>query len=90
MLSGMLLSPFVSQKIGPCNAKASAEDLDTLRTMIESGEIHPVVERTFTMDEIPVAMRLIETAHVRGKLAITMRPDSERSDRARELELARR
>ena len=90
MVAGMLLSPFVSQKIGPFTAKACAEDLDTLRTMIEAGEIRPVVERTFAMDEIPVAVRLIETAHVRGKLAITMRPAAERSDRAVEPELARR
>jgi NADPH:quinone reductase-like Zn-dependent oxidoreductase len=90
LLSAMLLSPFVSQKIRPFTAKASAEDLDTLRTMIEAGELRPVIERTYPLSETPEAIRQVETAHVRGKLAIAVQPAMPHGKQASEREIARR
>jgi NADPH:quinone reductase-like Zn-dependent oxidoreductase len=84
IVSALLLSPFVSQKLGPFTAKASAEDLDTLRTMIEAGEVRPVIERTFPLSEVSEAIRRVETGHVRGKLAIAVQPAMTRADRASE------
>jgi NADPH:quinone reductase-like Zn-dependent oxidoreductase len=72
LVSAMLLSRFASQKIRPFTAKASGEDLDTLRTMIEAGKIRPVLERIYPLSETPEAIRRVETAHVRGKLAISV------------------
>jgi NADPH:quinone reductase-like Zn-dependent oxidoreductase len=89
LVASMLLSPFVSQKIGSKTAKASAEDLDTLRTMIERGEIRPVIEQTYPLSETPEAIRRVETAHVRGKLAITVQPAVPQANHASERELAR-
>lgn len=90
MVSGMLLSPFVSQRIGPFTANASAEDLDTLRTMIEAGELRPVIEQTFPLSKTPEAIRRVETAHVRGKLAITVQAAVPQPEQVSERELAQR
>ena len=89
LVSGMLLSPFVSQKLGPFTAKASAEGLDTLRTMIEAGDLRPVIERTYSLSETAEAIRHVETAHVRGKLAISVQPAVPGADHASGSELAR-
>jgi len=89
LVSGMLLSAFVSQKRGPFTATASAEDVDTLRTMIEAGDLRPVIERTYPLSETAEAIRHVETAHVRGKLAISMQPAMPGADHASEPELAR-
>jgi NADPH:quinone reductase-like Zn-dependent oxidoreductase len=90
LVASMLLSPFVSQKIGSKTAKASAEDLDTLRTMIERGEIRPVIEQTYPLSETPEAIRRVETAHVSGKLAITVQPAVPQPQQVSERELAQR
>jgi NADPH:quinone reductase-like Zn-dependent oxidoreductase len=90
LVSAMLLSPFVSQKIGSKTATASAEDLDTLRTMIEAGEIKPVIEQTYPLSETPEAIRRVETAHVRGKLAITVQAAVPQPQQVSERELAQR
>jgi NADPH:quinone reductase-like Zn-dependent oxidoreductase len=90
IVASMLLSPFVSQKLGPFTAKASAEDLDTVRTMIESGALRPVIEQTYPLSETAEAIRHIESGHVRGKLAVSVQPALSRADHAFEPELARR
>jgi NADPH:quinone reductase-like Zn-dependent oxidoreductase len=90
LVSAMLLSPFVSQKIGSKTATASAEDLDTLRAMIEAGEIKPVIEQTYPLSETPEAIRRVETAHVRGKLAITVQAAVPQPQQVSERELAQR
>jgi NADPH:quinone reductase-like Zn-dependent oxidoreductase len=89
LVASMLLSPFVSQKIGSKTAKASAEDLDTLGAMIQRGEIRPVIEQTYPLSETPEAIRRVETAHVRGKLAITVQRAVLQVDHASERELVR-
>ena len=90
LVSSMLLAPFVSQKIGSKTAKASAEDLETLRTMIEAGELRPVIEQTYPLSETPEAIRRVETAHVRGKLAITVQAAVPQPEQVSERELVQR
>jgi NADPH:quinone reductase-like Zn-dependent oxidoreductase len=89
LVSSMLLAPFVSQKIGSKTAKASAKDLDTLGAMIERGEIRPFIEQTYPLSQTPEAIRRVETAHVSGKLAITVQAAVPQEDHASERELVR-
>lgn len=53
-------------------ARVSSDDLDTLREMIEAGEVAPVIDRTFRLDEIAGAFRHLETWHARGKVVVTI------------------
>lgn len=52
--------------IGP----ASAENLDALSALIDSGAVTPVVHRRYAFADLPDAMRLVEQGHVPGKVAI--------------------
>ncbi|MFJ6572139.1 NAD(P)-dependent alcohol dehydrogenase [Streptomyces sp. NPDC091292] len=49
------------------------EDLLTVTALVESGQVTPVVGRTFPLTETAEAMRHMEEGHSRGKTVITVR-----------------
>jgi NADPH:quinone reductase-like Zn-dependent oxidoreductase len=71
-LRAMALSPFVRQKLGTYISKEREQDLQELRTLLESGTITPVVDRTFPLDEVPDAIRYLRDGRVAGKIVITV------------------
>jgi NADPH:quinone reductase-like Zn-dependent oxidoreductase len=78
VIASKLLGIFISQRVGTFEAKANSEDLETLRAMIEAGQVKPVIERTYSLSETPEAIRQVEKGHVRGKLAIAVNDSGER------------
>ncbi len=70
-LKASLTSLFVSQKMSPVNDKPN-RDLDFLKELIETGKIKPVIDRTYSLNETPEAIRHLEGGHVRGKIVITV------------------
>jgi NADPH:quinone reductase-like Zn-dependent oxidoreductase len=71
-IKAMLLSPFVSQKMGMMMADANHKDLTVLADMMESGKIKPIIDRTYKLSEVPDAIRYLEAGHARGKVVITV------------------
>jgi NADPH:quinone reductase-like Zn-dependent oxidoreductase len=71
-LRAAALSPFVGQKLGTFISKERKEDLEELRTLLEAGAIRPVIDRTFSLDEVPEAIRYLRDGRVRGKIVITI------------------
>jgi NADPH:quinone reductase-like Zn-dependent oxidoreductase len=71
-LRAHVLSPFVRQKLGTWISTEREEDLETLRELIEAGEIAPVVDRTYPLSEVPDAIRYLRKGHARGKVVITV------------------
>jgi NADPH:quinone reductase-like Zn-dependent oxidoreductase len=63
---------FVSQKVASYTAKLTSAELLRLRELLESGRIVPVIERTYSLSEVPDAMRYLGTGHARGKLVIKL------------------
>ncbi|WP_173158092.1 NAD(P)-dependent alcohol dehydrogenase [Phytohabitans suffuscus] len=49
-----------------------AEYLATLRELIEAGQVTPVIDRTFTLAQVPEAIRYLEVEHARAKVVITV------------------
>jgi len=47
-------------------------DLDVLAGWLESGTVVPVVEKTYTLEELPAALGYLAEGHAHGKLAITI------------------
>ena len=68
----MVLSMFVSQKLGTFIAAVKHEDLLVLAQLAESGQLTPAVDRTFSLDEAPKAIRHVEEGHARGKVVVTI------------------
>ena len=72
IIKAVVLSPFVSQRLGPFEAKRSKEDLRVLKELIESGKVSPVIDRTYPLSETAEAVRYLEEGHARGKVVITV------------------
>ena len=67
-----LLSLFVGQRLRGFNAKVNQESLRTLRDLIESGAVTPVVDRTYSLAEAPDAIRHLAEGHAGGKVVIAV------------------
>ena len=52
--------------------KGSPDDLGVLRDFLASGEIVPVIDRSYPLAETPEAMAYLETMRARGKIVITL------------------
>jgi NADPH:quinone reductase-like Zn-dependent oxidoreductase len=72
MLRGPVVSLFVGQKLGGLNSKTTPEDLLAVAEMAEAGKVTPVIGRTYSLGEVPEAIRLLETGHAQGKLVIAV------------------
>jgi NADPH:quinone reductase-like Zn-dependent oxidoreductase len=69
---GPLLGTFVSQDMGVLLASLSAEDLLELSQLMQTGRVTPVIDRRYTLSEVPDAIRYLETGRARGKVIITL------------------
>jgi NADPH:quinone reductase-like Zn-dependent oxidoreductase len=72
-LVGMLvLSQFGSRKMLTFLAKPNKADLATLRDLMMTGKVTPVIDRSYRLSEVPEAIRYLEERHARGKVVVTM------------------
>jgi len=51
-------------------SKPNRADLDVLRELIESGQVTPVIDRTYDLDALPEALRYLGEGHARGKIVV--------------------
>ncbi|ANF97274.1 NAD(P)-dependent alcohol dehydrogenase [Paenibacillus bovis] len=54
--------------------RTTREDLVYIRERAEAGEIWPVIDRFYTLDEIPEAHRYVEQGHKKGNVVIRVQP----------------
>jgi NADPH:quinone reductase-like Zn-dependent oxidoreductase len=71
-LKALVLSWFVSQKQVMVLAKPSKEDLAIMGKLMEAGKVTPVIDRSYSLSEVPDAIRYLEAGHARGKVVITV------------------
>lgn len=62
----------MSQRMAPFITKANRADLLVLKDLIEADKVSPVIDRIYTLTELPEAIRYLETGHARGKVVITI------------------
>jgi NADPH:quinone reductase-like Zn-dependent oxidoreductase len=70
VLGASLLSLFVSQNLTSFTVKPSAEDLNELRRLVEAGQLKPVIGATYSLAQVPEALRQVGGGHTRGKVVI--------------------
>jgi NADPH:quinone reductase-like Zn-dependent oxidoreductase len=68
----MVISPFASQLHPFRGAKDPGDRLVFLKELIEAGTITPVIDRTFPLNEVPEAIRYLESGQAQGKVVITV------------------
>ncbi|MEI6622578.1 MAG: NAD(P)-dependent alcohol dehydrogenase [Actinomycetes bacterium] len=69
---GAVISPFVGQRLRSVGSHSNGPDLQTLATMIENGELSPVIDRIYPLSQTPEALRYLEDGHPKGKVVVTV------------------
>jgi NADPH:quinone reductase-like Zn-dependent oxidoreductase len=71
MVQAKVLGRFTRQRLVVLEAKPSKENLAALRELAESGQLVPVIERTYPLTDAPDAIRHVEGEHARAKVVVT-------------------
>lgn len=69
----LLTSRFSRRNICFFITENSRQDLQRLGELLGKGEIAPVIERTYPLEEVPAALRYVEQGHSQGKQIIMVR-----------------
>ncbi len=72
VIKAQAMSPFVGQTLVSFTVSSNRGDLESLTELVESGQVTPVVDRTYPLAEVPEAMGYLEEGHARGKVVITV------------------
>jgi NADPH:quinone reductase-like Zn-dependent oxidoreductase len=72
LITALVLSWFVSQKLVTFLARPRKGDLAILRDLMVAGKVTPVIDRRYSLSEVPEAIRYLEEGHARGKVVITL------------------
>jgi len=77
LIGALVLSLFVSQKLVLFLTKSTKEDLTIVGELMATGKVTPVIDRRFSLSEVPEALRYLQEGHARGKVAITLEHSNE-------------
>lgn len=70
MVLGPILNLFRAKKAKVINCKARAKDLAFLKEMAETGQLVPLIEQVYPLEQVQAAHTHSETGHVVGKLVL--------------------
>ena len=71
-IKALFVSPFVSQRLMFILAQSNQADLGTLRDLMQSGKVTPVIDRRYKLNETADAIRYLELGRARGKVVIAV------------------
>jgi len=71
-IKAMMYSPFVDQEFIMFIANMDKQDLGDIGELMKSGIVTPVIDRRYSLKEVPSAIRYSEEGHARGKIIISV------------------
>jgi NADPH:quinone reductase-like Zn-dependent oxidoreductase len=71
-IAATMLSRFMSQKFVMFIARSSKDDLTIMHELMRAGKVTPVIDKRYSLREVPQAIRYLEEGHARGKVVITL------------------
>lgn len=71
VLHGFFATAFVPQRLRPVMSICNPKDLETLRAMLEKGQLTPALGPTFPLAQTAEAVRMLETGKPNGKVMIS-------------------
>ena len=72
ILTPLVVSPFVSQKLTVFMARAGQADLALLGDLMAKGTLTPVIDRREGLSAVPQAIHDVATRHARGKVVVVV------------------
>jgi NADPH:quinone reductase-like Zn-dependent oxidoreductase len=81
-LGAAAYSAMYDQRFSMMLASIEPRDLELLGGWIAAGRVRPVIDRRYTLREVPDALRYLETGHARGKVIVLVRPTDEPTTKA--------
>jgi len=69
---GPLISKIGNKKICSVTAKPNKQDYVFLSRLLEAGKIVPVIDRRYSLSQVPEALRYLGEGHARGKVVIAV------------------
>ena len=72
LLLGPLIKRITSKNVRMLPVPQNREDLIAITELCTAGKVHPVIDRTYSFDEIPEAMRYVSDGHAKGKVVISV------------------
>jgi NADPH:quinone reductase-like Zn-dependent oxidoreductase len=72
VVTASLLSLVVRQQGRPFISTPNQNDLTTLKELLESGRVSPVIDRTYPLRETAEAFRYLDQGHAQGKVVIVV------------------
>jgi NADPH:quinone reductase-like Zn-dependent oxidoreductase len=73
VVGAKLTSIATRQKMAFFIAKLTKEDMETLRELLETGQLTSVIDSTFPLEEVAAALEHQGSGHPRGKIVVTIR-----------------
>jgi 2-desacetyl-2-hydroxyethyl bacteriochlorophyllide A dehydrogenase len=75
ILLGPLISMMGSKKMITVSLRPNRKDLVFMKELIEAGKVLPVIDRRYTLSEVPEALKYLEEGHAVGKVVISVEHD---------------
>jgi len=72
LLTALIWSRFISQKFVFFVAKLNKQDLTLLSELMATGKVTSVIDRCYSLNQVPEAIRYLSEQHARGKVVITL------------------
>jgi len=70
-LLGPWLTRFSDKEVGMLLPVEDETDLLYMKDLLDAGKVVPVIERSYTLEQVPEAIKYLEKGHARGKVVIT-------------------
>jgi NADPH:quinone reductase-like Zn-dependent oxidoreductase len=72
LLQAKLQSRFVRHRLVDFSTPLTLEHLTTLKTLAESSQLTPAIDRSYALADVPAAITYLETHHAQAKVTITI------------------
>jgi len=77
IMQSMILNPIIAmikgRKVVSFIANINQKDLDILKEYLETEKVTSVIDKRYSLDEVPQAISYVEEGHTRGKVIITVK-----------------
>lgn len=72
IVTARVLSGFTRQRLRPFASVEKRQDLLALADLLTTGQVRPVIDRAYPLDEAADALRYVAAGHTRGKVVVTV------------------